>query len=128
MYANQLLLTKHQAVADTRTPLLPSLDWVNADGHPSPDALAAQALFNANCAVCHTLDGINDIRARLAGRTPDGVEVIIGLTEQLAPFMTPFTGTDEERHLLAGYLYTLANQDAARHNRIFPNLQPAEDK
>lgn len=128
MYANQILLTEHQALAATGQALLPRLRWVNDEGGLSPDAVAGQALFEANCAVCHTRGGINDISERLAGRTPDGIEAIVGITEQLAPFMTPFTGSEAERLLLAGYLSTLANGNAPRHNPVFPNLQNSKDK
>ncbi len=54
----------------------------------------------------------NDIRERLAGRPLDGVNAIIGLTQELGPFMTPFTGSEQERLLLAEYLYTLTNPDS----------------
>ena len=74
--------------------------------------MAGQALFAANCAVCHTDGGINDIRKRIAGRTLDGVNAITAITQNLAPFMTPFTGSEQERLLLADYLYTLANPDS----------------
>lgn len=128
MYANQILLEEHQAIPATHRTLLSTLSWVNDNGHPSADTVAAQALFEANCAVCHTENGINDIRTRLAGRTRDGVDVIIGLTEHLAPFMAPFTGSDDERMLLANYLYTLTNQSSPRHALTLPNSQPSEDK
>lgn len=126
MYANQVLLVEHQALTATHKPLLPRLRWINDDNHGSADAVAGQALFAVNCGVCHTEGGINDIRERLIGRPVDSVDAIIGITEQLAPFMTPFTGSDEERLLLAHYLYALTNQDT-RHNRTTSNTQNPKD-
>lgn len=114
MYANQIPLTEHEALASRNEALLPRMRWINGDAGQPPDMLAGRALFAANCGVCHTEGGINDIRERLNGRTPDGVNAIIGLTENLAPFMTPFTGSDQERLLLADYLYKLTS--AARNN------------
>lgn len=115
MYANQIPLVETAALRDTNGAFLPRIRWVNDNRNLSPDALAAQALFAANCGVCHTEGGINDIRERIAGRTLDGVNAIIGITEELAPFMTPFTGSDEERLLLATYLYMSANHDPRIH-------------
>lgn len=111
MYANQIPLVEYEALRDKNGAFLPRIRWVNDNGDLSPDALAGQALFAANCSVCHTEGGINDIRERIAGRTLDGVNAIIGITQELAPFMTPFTGSDEERLLLANYLYMSANHD-----------------
>lgn len=115
MYANQIPLVENVALDDKNGAFLPRIRWVNDTGNLSPDALAGQALFAANCGVCHTEGGINDIRQRIAGRTLDGVNAIIGITEELAPFMTPFTGSDQERLLLANYLYMSANHDPRIH-------------
>lgn len=112
MYANQVLLVKNEAVATTGGPFLPSIRWLNDNGDLSSQSVAAQALFAANCGVCHTEGGINDIRERFAGRTLEGVNAIIGITQNLAPFMTPFTGSDEERLLMAQYLYRASNPDS----------------
>lgn len=128
MYANQILLTEHQALNVTHQELLPRLRWINEKDQHSAASLAGQALFSANCGVCHTENGINDIRTRLAGRTADGINAIVGITENLAPFMTPFTGSPNERLLLANYLYTLTNQDAPRHTPTFPNTSNLKDK
>lgn len=128
MYANQILLVEHQALETTHQALLPRLHWINDNGHPSAANLAGQALFGANCGVCHTENGINDIRTRLAGRTPDGINAIVGITENLAPFMTPFTGSPKERLLLANYLYTLTNQDSPRHTPTLLNTSKPKDK
>lgn len=114
MYANQIPLAEHAAVGQTQAAMLPRMRWIETQGGQSAEAVAGQALFAANCGVCHTLGGINDIRQRLAGRTLEGVNTVIGITQELAPFMTPFTGSEKERLLLANYLYSLANT----HSRL----------
>lgn len=112
MYANQIPLAQNEALIAKDGALLPTIRWINDNEEFSPDNRAGQALFAANCGVCHTEGGINDISTRIAGRTLEGVNAIIGITQNLAPFMTPFTGSEQERLLLANYLYTLANQDS----------------
>lgn len=112
MYANQIAMVEHQALTAKNASLLSRIRWINDDHGQSAETVAGRALFTVNCGVCHTEGGINDIRTRLAGRTLDGVAAIISITQNLAPFMTPFTGSEEDRLLLAKYLYTSANQDS----------------
>lgn len=112
MYANQIPLVENLALTEKNESLLSRLNWVNDKGGSSAEAVAGQALFAVNCGVCHTEGGINDIRARFAGRPLDGVAAIIGITQNLAPFMTPFTGSDEERLLMAKYLHSTADPDS----------------
>jgi len=112
MYANQIPLAETEALAAQNRELLPRLHWINTGAGMPPDALAGRALFAANCGVCHTESGINGIDQRLAGRPLGSVNAIVGITQQLAPFMTPFTGSQQERLLLANYLYRLANSDS----------------
>ena len=72
----------------------------------------AKALFAANCGVCHTTvkGGLNNIGIRVAGRTLDSLNAIVSITENLGPFMTPFTGSEPERLLLASYIYMLGKE------------------
>ncbi len=118
MYANQIPLAETEALTAKKQGLLPHLAWVNTRPGQSSPAVAGRALFDANCGVCHTIGGINDISQRLAGRTLEGVNAITGLTQGLAPFMTPFSGTEEERLTMAAYLYGLANPNAVRQPRL----------
>jgi mono/diheme cytochrome c family protein len=114
MYANQIPLAETAALAAGKEGLLPRMQWINDNGDTAPAAAAGRALFDANCGACHTIGGINDIRTRIAGRTLDGVNAITSVTQGLAPFMTPFSGSEEERLTMAAYLYDLANKDAGR--------------
>jgi hypothetical protein len=54
--------------------------------------------------VCHTIGGLNDIVARVNGRTEDGIQAIIAHTHEMVPFMPPFGGSDAERGTLAIFL------------------------
>lgn len=116
MYANQIPLVENEALAASGQGLLPRLRWINTAGNLPPDAQAGRALFAANCGVCHAESGINGIDQRLEGRTLDGITAMIGITQRLAPYMTPFTGSERERRLLAQYLYDLTSKNS-RHAR-----------
>jgi mono/diheme cytochrome c family protein len=111
MYANQARMVRQQAAAQQGRPLLPSMNWVNAATDNAPDAGAGRALFDANCGVCHTIGGINDITVRLQGRTLESVNALTSITESMVPFMTPFNGTEEERLTMSTYLYSMANKN-----------------
>lgn len=77
-------------------------------------------LFDGNCMLCHTVGGINNIRARIAGRSEDGLAVIIKHTRDLVSFMPPFSGDPLERRLAARFLYRLGQGklDMASRNRM----------
>jgi len=104
-------MVRQEAASRQDRPLLPSLDWVNATTDNAPAARAGRALFDANCGVCHTIGGINDITVRLRGRTLESVNAITSITESMVPFMTPFNGSEQERLTMSTYLYSLANKD-----------------
>lgn len=105
MYANQVLLTE-QLVLSERGVL--ANDWWYNAVDARKDAIGQGAyLFGRNCAACHTVNGINGIAQRVQGRPEDGIYVILGHTQEMAPFMAPLTGTDAERRALASYLYAL---------------------
>jgi mono/diheme cytochrome c family protein len=110
MYANQIHMVEN--MKSKNTGLMNELRWINYNSDvEAPSAVDGQALFDTNCAVCHTIGGINDITKRIQGRTLEGVNALISITDTLVPFMAPFSGTDEERLWLAEYLYYRANED-----------------
>ncbi|MDR0239656.1 MAG: c-type cytochrome [Deltaproteobacteria bacterium] len=113
MYANQVLLIEHAAGERTDAPFLPNIRWVSGKVGQTAEMTAGQAIFAANCGMCHSgAKGVNAISTRAAGRPIDGINAIIGMTQGLGPFMPPFTGSEQERLLLADYIYKLANGDA----------------
>ncbi|MCL4490867.1 MAG: cytochrome ubiquinol oxidase subunit I [Nitrospirae bacterium] len=107
MYANQVLL-KEVPLLD-KAGMLKNSYWYNMTTH-GPDPINQGAyLFAENCSMCHTIGGVNDIKERVKGRTEDGIFVILGHTQDMVPFMPPFSGTDQERRIMAGFLHQLAN-------------------
>ncbi|MBU0968807.1 MAG: cytochrome c [Proteobacteria bacterium] len=107
MYANQVLL--EESPLFIKDGMLPRSYWYNATaGKADPETRGAY-LFAQNCAACHTIGGINSIVDRVQGRTADGIYVILGHTQEMVPFMPPFSGTDQERRTVADFLFRLAD-------------------
>ena len=106
MYANDILL-EEEPVMQTNG-ILGSSPWYHSV-YPQSAYGKGAYLFARSCMACHTVGGINDIRKRLADRTPDGIYVIIGHTHEMIPFMPPFSGNEQERKLMADYLYQVLN-------------------
>ena len=105
LYTNQVLLK--ESILFDREGMLPNAYWHGVLGFG--DAFHQGAyLFAQNCSSCHTIDGINDIKERLKGRTEEGIFVILGHTSDLVPFMPPFSGSKEERAITAKFLYQLS--------------------
>jgi hypothetical protein len=105
MYANQVLLSEEGFLKAGG--ILDHSYWYRAVGTGGP-AERGLYLFAANCGACHTIGGINDIKTRVTGRPQDALAVLIGRTHEMVPFMTPFSGTAEEKELLAWFLYNLS--------------------
>jgi hypothetical protein len=104
MYVSGILLSEMPMLkANGMTATSPWFKSVYAKDETSRGAY----LFAQNCMACHTITGINGINERLEGRTLDGIHVIIGHTHELVPFMPPFAGSENERTVLAGYLFRL---------------------
>ena len=114
MHASQLTLVESEALLAEDKPLLPRLRWVNTSDKQPPAMQAAKTLFAANCGVCHAESGINGIDQRCAGRSLDGINAMLGITQRLAPYMTPFVGSEQERTLLAEYLFQLSSNYSRR--------------
>ncbi len=107
MYANQVLLEETPLFA--KEGMLPSSYWYNATAKRVDSVSQGAYLFAQNCSACHTIGGINNIVDRVQGRTADGIYVIIGHTQEMVPFMPPFSGTDQERRAMADFLFRLAD-------------------
>ncbi len=94
-----------------------------------------RAVFRAQCASCHTLDGYLSIRRLLASADAAMVDMILEIMHEQGdayaggalpdtttldyPTMPPFVGTEEERRALGVYLTTLVPAHVAevRHGR-----------
>jgi mono/diheme cytochrome c family protein len=114
MFANQVLLSESPLFQQNG--MLPAAYWYNAvqgtAAQPASPLSQGAYLFGQNCAVCHTIGGVNNIATRVKGRSQDGIYVIIAHTHQMVPFMPPFSGTSAEQQALAAYLYQIANPAA----------------
>jgi hypothetical protein len=105
MYTSEVMLTEHELFK--KEGMLPYSYWFN-QMTPEPTVEQEGAfLFAQNCGTCHTIGGRNDIRDRFAGRTERGIYVILGRTEQMVPWMPPFSGTDEERSKMSHFISKL---------------------
>jgi mono/diheme cytochrome c family protein len=69
---------------------------------------AGLAVFEEHCAVCHGPQAAWPIGPRLRGRSAAELFEAIGRLPQLREEMPPFSGTEDERRALAGYLGDLA--------------------
>jgi mono/diheme cytochrome c family protein len=106
MYSNQILTEEVPYLAAHG--LLANSYWYNAT-HTAGSVQAQGAyLFQQNCSRCHSVQGFNDIRARVSGRTQDGIYIILHDAHQMVPFMPPFAGNDDERRILASFLFELS--------------------
>ncbi len=74
---------------------------------------AGLAAFEEHCAACHGPEAAWPIGPRLRGRSTAELYDAIGRLPQLREEMPPFSGSDEERRALAGYLGDLAASGAA---------------
>jgi hypothetical protein len=107
MYVSEVLLPEHFLF--NREGMLPNSYWFQRlPAKRDLDNIGAR-LFDGNCAGCHTVGGINNIRTRVAGRSQDGLEVLIGYTHELVSFMPPFSGDAYEKRVAARFLYRLGN-------------------
>ena len=105
MYASEVMLTEHELFS--KEGMLPYSYWFN-QMTPEPTVEQEGAfLFAQNCGTCHTIGGRNDIRSRFKGTTERGIYVILGRTEQMVPWMPPFSGTDEERSKMSHFISKL---------------------
>ncbi len=107
MYVNQKLLPE--------APMLQkhgAFVWEFWHAKTAPDAKPVDDgayLFGQNCAQCHTIGGINDIRARLEGRPRDAINVLVNHAPEMVPFMPPFAGDEHDRLLIVEFLDLLIN-------------------
>lgn len=118
MFANTLLLEEEPYFRSTST--LRNSYWYERS--PGGDSVyeAGAYLFGLNCSGCHTIGGLNDINRRVAGRTEDGLYVIISRVHEMVPFMPPFSGNETEQRIMARFLYQLnAGKVAMQSNARF---------
>jgi len=75
---------------------------------PENKVKVGEYLYKFECRYCHTINGVNAVKARVKGWDEATIYHRLGqLNSPATPFMPPFAGTDEERAALAAYLVTL---------------------
>ena len=131
MFSNGILVSEIAAL--NRSGVLAKASWAGRGA--GDDTIAkGRAVFRAQCASCHTLDGYLSIRrivapvdadmlgGILATMREEGEEYISGkythgghiATENLDyPFMPPLVGTDDEVEALSAYLLSLKTSQSA---------------
>ncbi len=114
MYANGLTLEEMPFLKEHG--LAAASPWY-LSVYPKDELSHGAFIFAQNCAICHTVGGLNNIRSRLKGRTIDGIYVIIGNIHEMVPFMPPFAGSHTERRTLAVYLDRV-NREGVRFRSI----------
>ncbi len=125
MFSNGILVSE---IADLdQRGVLAKAVWA-ARGSDASQEAKGRAVFRAECASCHTIDGYLSIRKLVAPVDPDMLNGILATmhdegkeyasgtythqghvsTDKLDyPLMPPLVGTDEEQEALAAYLLTL---------------------
>ncbi|HEY9720950.1 MAG TPA: cytochrome c [Oscillatoriaceae cyanobacterium] len=84
---------------------------------PANRLLAGREVYRLECAECHTIGGLNDLRAKTAGKSPEAIDGFVAHLHDIHPFMPPFVGTDAERQALAAYLSSLSTPVAKTTER-----------
>jgi hypothetical protein len=124
MYSNQVLLAEEDYFREKG--LLGNSPWFGLAGKKGDETSEAFYIFKQNCSVCHTIGGINDIAARVRGRSRDGIAVILSHTREMVPFMAPFSGNDDERTKLADFLFKLGEGELKLRPSSRPFYEPEE--
>lgn len=130
MFANGVLVDEVEKL--NQQGILTKAKWLTVGQGDDPLA-RGRAVFRAQCAMCHTLDGYQAIRPLVAPLDQDMLSGILTMMrddgqayvaaaakgepvarDQLNyPFMPPLVGTDEEVEALQAYLLTLKNAQTA---------------
>jgi mono/diheme cytochrome c family protein len=124
MFANGILVSELPEL--NKAGILSKARWAAREAGPSPSAASrGRAVYMAECAACHTLDGYQSIRkvtgsldadlmsAFLDEARKDGDAWHAVLEHRAAPpkpgypAMAPFVGTDAERDALVAFLVSL---------------------
>ena len=94
--------------------ILPNSEYVSAHKvTPDNHLQAGKDIFMVACSRCHTLNGLNNLPARLrrlygtAPWSPKAIDTYLSTIHGARPFMPPFPGTAEERKALAEFLVSL---------------------
>lgn len=123
MFSNGILVSEIGTL--NRDGILSKARWAAHDAAPTPLS-RGRAVFRAECASCHTLDGYLGIRKRTAAADADFLTLFLTSLRDDGPawaarppekpgfpYMPPFVGTDEELQALVAYLDSLKTTQTA---------------
>ena len=118
MFSNGVLVSEIETLNEEG--ILSKAGWAAHEAGGGPEEMG-RAVFRAQCASCHTLDGYQALRplidpdfidANLWALWGQGEEYVPGEAVDKAsldyPYMPPFVGTEEELEALVAYLSSLA--------------------
>ena len=127
MFANGVLVSEIPRL--NKDGILSKARWAAHEAGRDPVSLG-RAVFRAECASCHTLDGYLSIRQRTAAADSDFLTLFLtSLRDDGAnwtsrppgkpdfPYMPPFVGTDDELQALVSYLDSLKTVKTAEATR-----------
>ncbi len=116
MYANGIRVADVPMLA--RDGVLKHARWAGEPAVvPGRERQAGRAVYELQCAACHTLEGPNGLGPKVGGMPQAAIAGFIGVQHQVHPFMPPFVGTEAEKLALADYLASLraaATREATR--------------
>ena len=95
-----------------REGILSKAKWI--DRVQFKDAPLGEKVFQAQCRMCHELEGYNALKPLVAHMSRQQLLAAVSHPELLKPYMPPFAGTEEEARALAGWLYEITGGDKAR--------------
>jgi cytochrome bd ubiquinol oxidase subunit I len=124
MFSNGVLVSEVETL--NRTGVLSKARWAAYEA--GDDSVSkGRAVFRAECASCHTLDGYLSIRKRTASADADFLTLLLTALRDDGPkwaatppqkpdypFMPPFVGTEEEMGWLVAYLDSLRSPAAVK--------------
>lgn len=106
------------------TGVLAAAPWAVPPGK-TPEALdtvaRGQAVYQAACLRCHSVDGYNAVRPLLRGWSLGTIRGLLDHMDEVRAAMPPFPGTDAEKDALAAYLATLNPAPVATARANIPN-------
>lgn len=131
MFSNGILIGEIEDL--NRRGILAKAAWAAREAEQTPEGVG-RAVYRAQCAACHTIDGYQSIRTLLAAVDADMIGGILATMREEGdeyasgayiheghvdttkldyPFMPPLVGTDEEVEALNAYLLSLKSSHVA---------------
>jgi len=110
MYSNGVRVDEVERL--DRDGLLTKARWAGLGVAPGSRAMG-EAVYRAQCLMCHTLNGPLAIRRYVEGQDAEGLAAFLEALRPGRPGMPPIVGTEAEVAALAGYLAAVAGEAAS---------------